>query len=109
MSKTNYKTTTEAGKQKINWTDTIVGNILVFICHYIIALFGGDIILSLFGANGTNTERGGYILNLIGEKADYYGVVYGGFIKLPLIFMILSYILVFIIFRRSLYKLYKMI
>lgn len=86
---------------------TIGFNIFVFIGEYIFSIFGSHIVLTLFNASGTNTERGEYILNLVGEKVDYYGAVYGSFIKIPLIFLVALNILMLLVFRKTLFKLYK--
>jgi hypothetical protein len=106
MSNTNNNQTTN--QQQIDWAKTILYNILVFIGEYIISLFGYQIILGLFDAEGTNTERGGYVFSLIGEKADYNGIIYGGYIKLPLIFLVFLNFLILIFWRRLPFKLFKL-
>ena len=103
MPEINKGSTTNS--QQIDWFKTIGFNIFIFVIEYLFVLFFNSALERIFYE--FNYKYSLFLLNLVGEKVEYMGLIYGSLIKIPLIFLIFLNLLILIIWKRLPFKLYK--
>jgi hypothetical protein len=105
MSKITTESTAKDNQQQIDWVATVVYNSPILIVEYILVWFFHGIterVLSEF-----NFDYGTFLLNLVGEKTDYNGLVYGSWIKVPILSLFILNIIILLVIRKSVFKLKK--
>jgi ABC-type protease/lipase transport system fused ATPase/permease subunit len=106
MTQDNSKNSQEKELKNINWNKTVAFNGLIFVVQYIISLFT-VVLLDVFDRILNSSILKSLLFIVKETYGNYDAIAIGGWIKLPLLFIITTNIIIFIFFKTSMYRLYR--